>query len=446
MEKEDENQKDEVELMDEEQKPPEGGLKMKICFIIFGIGSLLAWNAILSDIAFFMHYQGKYDPSTSFAFFNFALNIVFQFVMIWKKQILSYKIQLIFGLTASIITLVALPIVVSSFEKNSLVGFIFTGGIILFQGLVNAFCCSGFYGLTSFFPIEQIIALSTGQGISGILMNAIGYIVIASVNTNNEDNNKKYGAIIFFSISGFILLVNLIILLISFKTEYFQYYLSKTKDFNNEANKIDNQGITTRSTGGNEQTEELMETEKSITTQKNDEINFFGLFKILYDVDLLSGYIYVITFALFPSVSISQRLFDFHKYRAITIITIYNVFDTIGRSVVSKIKPNKILSYIVICGRSILLFTLIFNHYLDMNSDTHTYYSISLMVNVAILALTNGIGTSLCFGLAPTLVPDELKGRAGGSIGFFNILGIFIGTCVAFLTKHFMKLIGEYKD
>ena len=446
MEKQDENQKDEVELMDEEQKPPKGGLKMKICFIIFGIGSLLAWNAILSDIAFFIHYQGKYDPSTSFAFFNFALNIVFQFVMIWKKQILSYKIQLIFGLTASIITLVALPIVVSSFEKNSLVGFIFTGGIILFQGLVNAFCCSGFYGLTSFFPIEQIIALSTGQGISGILMNAIGYIVIASVNTNNEDNNKKYGAIIFFSISGFILLVNLIILLISFKTEYFQYYLSKTKDFNNEANKIDNQGITTRSTGGNEQTEELMETEKSITTQKNDEINFFGLFKILYDVDLLSGYIYVITFALFPSVSISQRLFDFHKYRAITIITIYNAFDTIGRSVVSKIKPNKILSYIVICGRSILLFTLIFNHYLDMKSDTHTIYSISLMVNVAILALTNGIGTSLCFGLAPSLVPAELKGRAGGSIGFFNISGIFIGTLVAFLTKHIMKQIGEYND
>ena len=28
---------------------PNGGLKMKIIFIIFGTGSLLAWNAILSD-------------------------------------------------------------------------------------------------------------------------------------------------------------------------------------------------------------------------------------------------------------------------------------------------------------------------------------------------------------------------------------------------------------
>ncbi len=440
-EEENENQQKEIQK-EQENAAPDGGLKMKICFIIFGIGSLLAWNAILSDIGFFIHFQGDYDPSTSFAFFNFALNIVFQFVMIWKKQLLSYKVQLIFGLVASIITLVALPIVVVSFDKNSKSGFIVTAGIILFQGLVNAFCCSGFYGLTSFFPIEMIIALSTGQGISGILMNVIGYIVLASVNTGNDDDDNKYGAIIFFTISGLILLANLIILLFAFKTEYFKHYLSKTKDFNKSDNNSGNEGITTRSTEGEENKEQLMSAPETVAPK--DQINFFGLFKLLYDVDLLSCYIYVVTFILFPSVSISQRLFDFDKYRQITIITIYNVFDTIGRSVVSKITPTKILSYIVILGRSIFMFTLIFNHYLDMNSDSHTFYSICLMLNVSLLALTNGMGTSLTFGLAPSLVPDEIKGRAGGSIGFFNILGIFIGTCFAFLSKHIMKKIGEY--
>ena len=152
-----ETEKESDEITSKEEKPeniPQGGLKMKIIFIIFGISSLLAWNAILSDISFFFHFQGKYDPSTKFAFFNFTLNIIFQFVMIWKKQLLSYKTQLIFGLLASVITLISLPIVVTSFEANSLNGFIITGGIILFQGLVNAFCCSGFYGLVSFFSNE----------------------------------------------------------------------------------------------------------------------------------------------------------------------------------------------------------------------------------------------------------------------------------------------------
>ena len=432
-----------AETVEKPQDIPQGGLKMKIIFIIFGIGSLLAWNAILSDIGFFINFQMKYDPSTKFPFFNFTLNIIFQFVMIWKKQLLSYKTQLIFGLLASVITLICLPIVVSSFEKDSLTGFIITGGIILFQGLVNAFCCSGFYGLVSFFPMEQIIALSSGQGISGILMNVIGYIILVSINTDDKDADSKIGAIIFFSISGLILLTCFVLLLFAFKTEYFKYYLSQTKDFNkNEKNieKLGGEGITTRSTGGNESEAPLVKSENI-----NNEINFFGLFKLLYDIDILSCYIYIVTFALFPSVSISQRLFKLGKYRQITIITIYNVFDTVGRSIISKIKPTKILSYIVILSRSILLFTLFFNFYCDRKLDMNPIQSsIFLIINVSLLALTNGMGTSLCFGIAPTLVPPEIRGRAGSSVGFFNIFGIFIGTCLAFLSKLIMDAIGTF--
>ena len=436
------------EIVQTEEKPmnlPQGGLKMKIIFIIFGVGSLLAWNAILSDISFFIYFQGKYDPSTKFAFFNFALNIVFQFIMIWKKQLLSYKTQLIFGLLASVITLICLPIVVSSFERDSLNGFIITGIIILFQGLVNAFCCSGFYGLVSFFPMEQIIALSTGQGISGILMNVIGYIILVSINTGKEDEDNKYGAIIFFSISGLILLICFVLLLFAFKTEYFEYYLSQTKDFNKNGAKIENvggEGIITRSTGGDQSEAPLVKSESN-----DNEINFFGLFKLLYDIDLLSCYIYIVTFTLFPTVSISQRLFKLGKFRQITIITIYNILDTVGRSIISKIKPTKILSYIVILSRSILLFTLLFNFYCDRRLNMgHTSSSIFLIINVSLLALTNGMGTSLTFGIAPTLVPSEIKGRAGSSVGFFNILGIFIGTCLAFLSKFIMDEIGTYNS
>ena len=221
--------------------------------------------------------------------------------MIWKKQLLSYKTQLIFGLLASVITLICLPIVVSSFERDSLNGFIITGIIILFQGLVNAFCCSGFYGLVSFFPMEQIIALSTGQGISGILMNVIGYIILVSINTGKEDEDNKYGAIIFFSISGLILLICFVLLLFAFKTEYFEYYLSQTKDFNKNGAKIENvggEGIITRSTGGDQSEAPLVKSESN-----DNEINFFGLFKLLYDIDLLSCYIYIVTFTLFPTVS-----------------------------------------------------------------------------------------------------------------------------------------------
>lgn len=77
--------------------------------------------------------------------------------MIFKKQLITYKTQLVFGLIASIISLFALPFTVTQFEENSLISFILTAGIILFLGLVNALCSSGFFGLTSFFPLEMII-------------------------------------------------------------------------------------------------------------------------------------------------------------------------------------------------------------------------------------------------------------------------------------------------
>ena len=430
-----------------EKEAPEGGFKMEICFVIFGVGSLLAWNAILSDISFFINYQGDYDPSTSFSFCNFALNIVFQLIMIWKKQLLSYKVQLTIGIIASIISLLALPFVVISFEKNSLTGFILTAAIILFQGLVNAFCSSGFFGLASFFPKEMIISLSTGQGVSGILMNIIGYIVIAAVNTGNKDDDEQLGAIIYFSISGLILLITLVTLLFAFRTDYFRYYLGKTKDFNKIASTIeslDNQGITTRSTAGQNNDDVLIEKNEP---EKKEEITFKQLFKKLYEIDLLSCYIYIITFALFPSVSISQRLFKTGRYRAITIITIYNIGDTIGRSISSGFKFTKLLAYIVIVGRSILVPTLILNFYFDMKLGMNeNLSSILLIVNVVLLSVTNGIATTICLGLAPTMVPGSMKGRAGSSISFFNILGIFLGTVVAFGTKFIINEIGTYTE
>jgi len=430
-----------------EKEAPEGGFKMEICFVIFGVGSLLAWNAILSDISFFINYQGDYDPSTSFSFCNFALNIVFQLIMIWKKQLLSYKVQLTIGIIASIISLLALPFVVISFEKNSLTGFILTAAIILFQGLVNAFCSSGFFGLASFFPKEMIISLSTGQGVSGILMNIIGYIVIAAVNTGNKDDDEQLGAIIYFSISGLILLITLVTLLFAFRTDYFRYYLGKTKDFNkidSTIESLDNQGITTRSTAGQNNNDVLIEKNEP---EKKEEITFKQLFKKLYEIDLLSCYIYIITFALFPSVSISQRLFKTGRYRAITIITIYNIGDTIGRSISSGFKFTKLLALIVIVGRSILVPTLILNFYFDMKLGMdENLSSILLIVNVVLLSVTNGIATTICLGLAPTMVPDSMKGRAGSSISFFNILGIFLGTVVAFGTKFIINEIGTYTE
>ena len=229
----------------------------------------------------------------------------------------------------------------------------------------------------------------------------------------------------------------------TYKTDFFKYYLRTTKDFNNNnkseiennENEINNFKITTNSNS-----------EKD-SINKKEEITFKELFKQLYEIDLLSCYLYIITFALFPSVAISQRLFKTGKYRQIIIITINNIFGTFGRYIISCFKFTKNLAYIIICGRSILVLTFILNFYFDMKLGMNpNLSSVLLIINVIILAATNGMGTTLCMGLAPTMVKKSMKGRAGSSVSFFNILGIFLGALVAFMTKYIINQIGVYVE
>ena len=71
--------------------------------------------------------------------------------------------------------------------------------------------------------------------------------------------------------------------------------------------------------------------------------------------------------------------------------------------------------------------------------------SILLIILVIVLGLTHGIGNSLCFGLAPTMVEDDLKLQAGSSMSFFIVFGIFLGSCLAFLTKFILEEIEKKK-
>ena len=112
---------------------------------------------------------------------------------------------------------------------------------------------------------------------------------------------------------------------------------------------------------------------------------------------------------------------------------IYNIFDTLGRMLVSKMKPTKQLNMIIILARSVLLFTIIFNFYCQEKYILSlTVTSVLLIINVALLASTNGIATTLCFGLAPNEVENEYKGQVGSSVSFFLMLGIVLGSCSAF--------------
>ena len=409
----------------EDSNAPQARFSTKVIFTFFGLSSLLGFNVLLTEMSFFNNYLDEMNPSLVFNFLNYILNIPFQFLLLWKKDFLSLKTQLIIALVGSIIFLILIPLSTMTLGVNTQTNKYVTGGLVLLMGFINALCSGGFYNLVSNFPLEMIVILTTCQAISGIVLNIIQYIILWS---SGDGGDIVIQAWIFFGISILIIAISLFLLLISFNNEYFQYYLNKSK--NKE------EGEANSSLQGDTQPDDQMGIvqDKAQTEKKGW---FMELFKKIWDLDLLVIYLYIVTFALYPNASINQQVFDWSPpYSINTVIFVYNIFDTLGRILVGKITPSKKLNAIVILGRSFLLFTVVFNYYCQDGLELYpTLTTILLFINMAIFASTNGIGTTLCFALAPNEVEDKYKGQAGISISFFLIIGIFLGSLVAFITN-----------
>ena len=413
----------------------------KVIFLFLGIASLLGWNALLTKLDFFDYFLSDIKPFRSFSFLNYILNITFQFILIWKKNLVPLKAELIGGIVGSIIFLVLVPLSASLLGQNEMINKIITALLIILFGFINALVSGGAFSYAGHFPLDMIVFFTVGQGVSAILMNVLEYIVLASVHIDDIEKEFVVRAWIFFGVAILILLVCLFFFIYSYKDEYCKYYLNKVEIKNSNFNKQEAKMLSLISPdekSGSEK-EEIENKENIVLANDDVEIKvdptFSYVFKKIWYYDLLACFGYIITFALFPNVSIDQKIFDIGEYNSVTVITIYNVFDTLGRYIVGFMKQSIILNSTIVLGRTVLLFTLIFNGYLQYsNSASETFTSIFLMVNVAILGITNGIGATLTFGLVSNVAEDEIKKQTGGSIGFFSILGIFLGSCLAFGT------------
>ena len=402
---------------------------VKLAFLIFGIGGLLSWNAILADLSFFMNFVSALNPPVYFPFLNFFLNIIFQFILLFKNKFSTYKKQLLISISLSAISLIFLPISVVSLGKNSKSNIIITTIMILLQGFLNAITVNSFFGLVSYFPIDIIISMSSGQGIAGILMNFIQYIVlffIGDIDSEKQseienDNISKKGGIIFFSISVIIILICLGFIIKVYSNKYFKKQLILSGEYNN--------GDDLEKLIPNLENE--TETENELTKSKisNYEISFLELTKLLLDINILTSLLYIGTFAVFPGCCLQFTLYKLTKgYNINTIGTLFNVFDTIGRSIASYFNPTKKLIYIIVLSRFILLFLIPLNFYFQIHKYNIFFSSTLFIFFLIILSITNGLGSSLVFAIAPTLVPDNIKGKAGSSVSFYLMIGIFLGT------------------
>ena len=435
-----------------ENNNTEGTAIITIIFIIFGIGTLIGTNGMLNQLNFVEYFQKRINPFLTIVLLDNFSNIPLQLLVLIKKKLFNIKKQLIISLIILIICLIAFPFVVFLL-KNNVLGNILTLLLAIIVGVIGSLLKSGFYALGSYFPLKNIVSFSTGQGISGILMAFLGLFIRYVVNTGNEEKDLINGALIFFGFSLLLAIITLLSLFYIYKSKYGKYYLSKTNEF-----KI-NDDIKQSEKEDAKEYEDIDSNNKILHIKKNNnkinddseikenlkaEISFIQLFKLLKEINILIFYNYIIAYALYPYACKAQELFKSGEYRVNIIILSYSICNTIGRYLMKFVKPTKKLTYIIILLRTIFLFTIIFNHYLYFSLKVNYKVTSSLLIiHIILFAISNGFATSLCMGIAPTLLVEEIKGKAGASVSFSLSVGSAVGSCVAFGVEKIMKNIGE---
>jgi hypothetical protein len=131
------------------------------------------------------------------------------------------------------ISMIILPLTVI-FIKDS-TGFIATCAVIMLQGLANAVSLSCLYAVISYLPFEFIISFSSGQGLSGIIMNLIRYIILFSLGDDaDNEHNIILGSLIFFGISAFFMGLCIVLTLAVYRTPYFISQMRTSGEFDEE--------------------------------------------------------------------------------------------------------------------------------------------------------------------------------------------------------------------
>ena len=212
--------------MTEEEKQKK---EVEFSFLLLGLGSLLPWNAILSQLDFFMFYQKDYHPEIVFGNINFCINLTLQFILLTTKKRFAYKTLFIVSLCGFMLALISLPFSAIYFPAD--IGFKISCISVFITGFSNAIISNSMFGLVSFFPLENVIAVGTGQGISGILMTIIRYIILLFI---DEKNGLNIGAYLFFGISALIILFVLRQIFVLYKNPAFNSILEQIGEIKKE--------------------------------------------------------------------------------------------------------------------------------------------------------------------------------------------------------------------
>ncbi|XP_019160463.1 PREDICTED: equilibrative nucleotide transporter 3-like [Ipomoea nil] len=408
--------------IDESSRNPmrlEGKLSAIIVCWILGLGSLLAWNTMLTIGDYYYELFPKYHPSR-------VLTLVYQPFAIGTMAILAHKDEKLntrkrnlAGYTLYFLgTLALLLLDLGTSGKGGLGNYIGICVIVASFGVSDALVQGGMVGDLSFMCPEFMQSFLAGLAASGALTSVLRLVTKAAF--EHSSNGLRKGVILFLAISTFFEFLCIVLYAFAFpKFPIVKYYRSKAASEGSKTVAADLAAVGIKAptqTGDDANTQVGRLSNKELFLQNID-----------YALDLYL--IYVLTLSIFPGFLYENTgTHNLGSWYPIVLIAMYNVLDLIARYIplIKKIelKSRKGLM-VAILSRFLLIPCFYF---------TAKYGDQGWMIMlVSFLGLTNGYLTVCVFTAAPKGYKGPEANALGNILVLCLLLGIFSGVALGWL-------------
>ncbi|KAI3435361.1 uncharacterized protein J3R85_006300 [Psidium guajava] len=367
-----------------------------IIFFTVGLGFLLPWNAFITAVDYFTYLYPDASVDRVFAVVYMLVALTSLLVVIFYSRKSDAAVRINMGLALFIVALLVVPVMDVTYIKGRVGlydGFYVTVAATGLCGLADALVQGGIIGSAGEMPERYRVLISLLR-------------VITKASYTQDASGLRRSANLYFAVGIVIMVVCLVFYNVAHRLPVVKYY----KELKMQA------VIEEKEEKGS-----LIESPCSSTLWDTvGRIKWYGLGIVL---------IYIVTLAIFPGYITedvhSELLKDWY---AIILITGYNVFDLVGKSLTAFYLLENAKIAIWCCVGRLLFFPLFYG---CLHGPEFLRTEIPVTILTCLLGLTNGYLTSVLMILAPKVVQLQHAETAGIVVVLFLVIGLAIGSVVA---------------
>ncbi|GLT36541.1 hypothetical protein SLA2020_109130 [Shorea laevis] len=400
----------ESSLLLSQQKPPKQDDAFHFAYIIYftlGVGFLLPWNAFITAVDYFSYLYPDVAVDRIFAVVYMLVGLTCLVFIIFYAHKSDAYVRINVGLVLFVVSLLVVPVLDAVYIKGRVglyAGFYVTVGAIGLSGMADALVQGGLIGAAGELPERYMQAVVAGTAGSGVLVSVLR-ILTKAIYPQDEDGLRK-SANLYFATGIVIMAICIVLYNIAHRLPVMKYYEQlKIQTINEEKQE---RGPLTGSAW------------RSTLWNIIGAVKWYGLGMVL---------IYIVTLAIFPGyITEDVHSAILKDWYAVLLITSYNVFDLVGKSLTAVYLLENAKIAIGACAARLLFFPLFLG---CLHGPSFLRTEIPVTVLTCLLGLTNGYLTSVLMIMAPKSVQLRNAETAGIVMVLFLVVGLAAGSVIA---------------